>query len=88
MFEDVKKNLLINHKKEDYLNGGCYVFAKEVQKAYGGEIYINRVEEHCGIMYENSLYDIVGKIKNKEDYHKIKDWEIEMCEKEYLLKKK
>lgn len=85
MFSDIKNQLLKNHTVQDYLHGGCYMFAKAVVDKYGGLIYINRQQEHCAVMYEGRLYDILGRIKNTEGFRLIKPWETKMCEEQYKL---
>lgn len=86
MFEEIKNELYHFHKESDFLTGGCYYFAKLVTEKYGGQIYINRLLEHCAIMYQGKLYDIKGQIKNIEGFHLIKPWEEKMCKKEYHFK--
>ena len=86
MFDDIKQKLLEKYKKEDFLNGGCYIFAKLVTDKYGGEIYINRLLEHCVVCYQGSLYDITGRIKIKEGFRPLKESEEIMCQIAYRLK--
>lgn len=83
MFDELRNKLLQHHTEKDFLNGGCYVFAKLVVDQYGGQIYINQQLKHCAVMYEGKLYDIHGHIKDTINYHAIKPWEKNVCEKEY-----
>lgn len=85
MFDELRAELLQNHKESDFLNGGCYLFAKMVVSRYGGQIYINQELKHCAVMHEGKLYDIHGRIKDVSNFHLIKPWETTMCEKEYIL---
>lgn len=88
MFDEIKVPLLEHYKENDFLSGGCYIFAKLVSERYGGEIYINRTLEHCAVKYHENLYDITGKIKNIEGFHPFRPGEEFVCQKEYLLKRK
>ena len=46
-----------------FLTGGCYWLAHTLQQGItGSRIMINRMEEHCGLFFENGLYDVTGKI--------------------------
>lgn len=86
MFDKIRESLLDKYKETDFLNGGCYIFAKLVSDTYGGEIYINRLLEHCAVYLEGQLYDITGKIKKTEGFRPLKPGEETLCQVGYRLK--
>jgi len=86
LFKDINKKLLEKYKESDFLNGGCYIYAKLVTNQYGGEIYINRLLEHCAVYYDGNLYDITGRIKNTDGFRPLKSGEEVICEVGYRLK--
>lgn len=88
MFDEIKTCLLTKYKENDFLTGGCYIYAKLVAEKYGGDVYINKLMEHCAVMYRGVLYDVKGKIKNAEEFHLIKPHEEVIYQKEYRLKGK
>ena len=49
--------------KKLFLQGGCYWFANTLRQGImDSKLMINRIEEHCGLFFENGLYDVSGKI--------------------------
>lgn len=86
MFDEIRNQLLKEYKEKDFLTGGCYLYARIIKAVYGGEIYINRILEHCVICYHGKLYDIHGCIKDISGFHPINPHEIAMCEKQYIFK--
>ena len=49
--------------KKLFLQGGCYWFANTLcQGISKSKLMINRDKEHCGLFFENGLYDVTGKI--------------------------
>lgn len=55
-----------------YFNhGGCYELYKVVKHYFPTvECMMRKDLKHCAILYNNELFDITGKIENKEDYIK------------------
>lgn len=57
------------NSKYYFLNGGCYELFKVVNHYFKDtKCVINKDLTHCAIFYNNEIYDITGKIKNKQDY--------------------
>jgi hypothetical protein len=57
-------------KEEDwkrlFMKGGCYWLADLLQKGIPHSyIMINRMEEHCGVFFNNGLYDVRGRIPTR-----------------------
>lgn len=51
--------------KKLFLQGGCYWFANTLHQGISeSKLMINRMEEHCGLFFENGLYDVTGKISS------------------------
>lgn len=49
-----------------FLNWGCYIFARILQKNFGGTIYSNI--DHCVLKKSWMLYDITGIVENDGNY--------------------
>lgn len=45
-----------------YLNGGCYIFAKQLQEKLGGKIWYLTVEHHFVVELNTRFYDSSGNI--------------------------
>lgn len=60
------KNFRIKFWKEFFLNWGCYIFARILQKNFWGSIYFNI--NHCVLKKSGILYDITWIIPNDENY--------------------
>lgn len=72
--------------KNLFLTGGCYWLADVLHQGISGSvIMINRVEEHCALFFENGLYDIRGRISEK-NFHMAKEREINFMKKNYQPK--
>lgn len=72
--------------KKLFLSGGCYWLADLLHQGIGGSIImINRIEEHCALYFENGLYDVRGRISEK-NFHAAKEREISFMKKNYLPK--
>ena len=58
-----------------FLHGGCYELYKVV-KYYFSDVrcVIKKDLKHCAILYKDEIYDITGKIEDRENY-KIADAE-------------
>lgn len=68
--------------KKLYTRGSCYQFALLLKSFYPeGEIYIRTDKKHTGLMINNVLYDISGRIGNVEDFALIKPEETIKCER-------
>jgi len=65
-----------------YLNGGCYIFAKELQRYFDGKIYYLLNEYHIVIKINGKLYDASGNVSEKYKYSR------KMTEDEFLSRKK
>lgn len=56
----------IKNWKNLFLQGGCYWLADILQKGISDSfLMINRMQEHCAVFFESSLYDITGRISKK-----------------------
>lgn len=70
--------------KKMFLNGGCYWLADTLHKGiHGSRIMINRIEEHCGLYFENGLYDVRGRIPTN-GFHVARENEISFMKKNYI----
>ena len=47
-----------------YKNGGCYIFAKQLQSLIGGKLRYLLLEQHFVLEYNNKLYDTTGNVTN------------------------
>ena len=47
-----------------FLNGGCLIFAKELQNIVGGEILYLKEEAHVVLKLNNKLFDASGNVTN------------------------
>ena len=45
-----------------YLNGGCYIFAKQLQEKLGGKIWYLTVEHHFVVELNTRFYDSSGNV--------------------------
>ena len=69
-----------------FLNGGCFWLANYLcERIPGSYLVINRLEEHCALCIEGSIYDVRGKI-SKCGFHKASEREISFMKKNYLPK--
>lgn len=48
-----------------YLNGGCYIFAKQLQSLIGGNIRYLTLEHHFVTEIQGKLFDTTGNVTNK-----------------------
>lgn len=72
--------------KRLFLSGGCYWLADVLHQGINGSvIMINRIEEHCALYFENGLYDVRGRISDK-NFYKAGEREISFMKKNYLPK--
>lgn len=65
-----------------YLNGGCYVFAKQLQEKVGGIIWYLTVEHHFVVEINNKLYDSSGNVTSSYLHSK------RISEKEFMNRPK
>lgn len=87
-YEKVLKALseyfVVDYWKQLFVQGGCYwianLFYQEIEHS---DIMINRVEEHCAIYFENGLYDVRGRISQK-NFKIAGDREISFMKKNYV----
>lgn len=57
---------IMAHWKQLFVQGGCYWFANLLYQGIADFIIrINRVEEHCVIYFNHGLYDVRGRILQK-----------------------
>lgn len=69
-----------------FLEGGCYWFASTLSQYIPGSLLmINRMEEHCAISINSSLFDVSGKI-SKCNYVTASDRQISFMRKNYIPK--
>lgn len=59
----------VKYWKQLFLEGGCYWLANLLHKGISGSfLMISRIQEHCGVFFDNGLYDVSGKISAKSFY--------------------
>lgn len=52
-----------------FLNGGCYELYKVVKHYFPDVIcVITKTLDHCGIFYNNNVYDANGKVQNPNNF--------------------
>lgn len=72
--------------KNLFMEGGCYWLADTLHRGIPGSyLIINRSEEHCGVYFENGLYDIRGRISARL-FRKAKERDICFMKKNYIPK--
>ena len=73
-----------NNWKKLFMTGGCYWLADTLHNGIGGSIImVNRIEEHCALYFARGLYDIRGRIPQK-DFHAAKERELSFMKKNYV----
>lgn len=87
-YEKVMKALsdyfIMDHWRQLFVQGGCYWFANLLYQGIADSIImINRGEEHCAIYFENGLYDVRGRISQK-NFKIAGDREISFMKKNYI----
>lgn len=75
--------------KSYFLQGGCFEFAKII-KGYikSSQIVINKDYEHCGILHEGNIYDATGKVKERNQFLKANQKDIEYMENRFGIPEK
>lgn len=69
-----------------FLSGGCYWLADMLHRKIDASIImINRAEEHCALYFENALYDVRGKISQK-NFREAGERDIGFMKKNYVPK--
>lgn len=49
-----------------FMQGGCFWLASILHQGTPNSVYmINRIEEHCALYFEKGLYDVRGRISQK-----------------------
>ena len=52
-----------------FLGGGCYELVKIIKNYIpDSQIVINNQSDHCGIKFNNEIFDADGIVNNKEDF--------------------
>ena len=70
--------------KKLFLQGGCYWFAKTLHQGIPmSHCMINRAEEHCGLFFENGIYDVSGKVSSS-DFRYATERDISFMKKNYV----
>ena len=52
----------IKNPVQYYLNGGCYIFAKQLQEKVGGKLWYLLLEHHFVVGINNKFYDSSGNV--------------------------
>lgn len=69
--------------KELFLEGGCFWLANFLHhRIENSFILFDKEKEHCGIEFQNNLYDITGKI-SRRGYFIASDEQLEYMKKNY-----
>ena len=52
-----------------FLNGGCYEFAIILNNyVEGSKLVINKDSNHCAILHSGNVYDVTGKVEEKDEF--------------------
>ena len=74
----------VTNWKKLFLQGGCYWFANTLHQGISNsKLMINRTEEHCGLFFENGLYDVSGKI-SRFQFRDVTEKDISFMKKNYI----
>lgn len=64
-----------------FLYGGCYELYKIVNHYFKeSQCVINKNTKHCAILYNGEIFDITGKVKDKEQYRLAEKTDIDYME--------
>ena len=78
IIQELNKTSGIKNPVYYYLNGGCYIFAKQLQQIIGGAIYYLLLEHHFVVEINNKFYDASGNVTKKyKDCKKIAEEEFQ-----------
>ena len=72
--------------KKLFLTGGCFWLSDYLHRGICPSVLmINRTEEHCALYFAHGLYDVTGKISEK-NFHEAAKREISFMRKNYRPK--
>ena len=63
--EKIKKDSSHTNPEKYYLNGGCYIFAKNLNEYISGEILYLTEYEHFIVKYKKMYFDVTGNVTKK-----------------------
>lgn len=70
IIDELNKNSGIENSVSYFLNGGCFLFAKELQGKLGGILQYLLVEHHVILEIDGILYDSSGNVTSKYEKSK------------------
>ncbi|MBO5397798.1 MAG: hypothetical protein J6A36_02540 [Clostridia bacterium] len=82
---DIKYGKYLNISAEELLlNGGCFEFAKIMNKIFPqGKICLRNDNKHCAIEIDENLYDVLGRIDDRDYYRQASQSELEWMQDKF-----